>query len=80
MLKVLCDNMSMINLTKNLVYYSRIKHIEVKYHFIRHHMAWGNITIDYVDSKSNLTNILTKPLLEAEFNTLRRGLGMCLMN
>lgn len=70
----------MINLTKNLVYYSRIKHIEVKYHFIRHHMAWGNITIDYVDSKSNLTNILTKPLLEAEFNTLRRGLGMCLMN
>ena len=32
---ILCDNMSAISMTKNLVYHSRSKHIAIKHHFIR---------------------------------------------
>ena len=76
-LQVLCDNISTINLTKNPVHHSRTKHIEVKHHFIRDHVAKGDIVLNYVESKSNLADIFTKPLPENEFSHLRRELGMC---
>ena len=40
-----CDNMSAINISKNLVLHSRTKHIEIKYHFIREHVQKGTIDI-----------------------------------
>ena len=52
--QVLCDNISTINLTKNPVHHSRTKHIEVRHHFIRDHVARGDIALTYVESKSNL--------------------------
>ena len=73
------DNISSINLTKNPIQHSRTKHIEVKHHFIREHVANGNIKLEYIKSKSNLADIFTKPLPEAEFSQLRRKLGMCLV-
>ncbi|XP_074574593.1 secreted RxLR effector protein 161-like [Curcuma longa] len=75
--KVLCDNMSTINLTKNPVHHSRTKHIEIKHHFIRDHVARGDIELNYIESKSNLADIFTKPLPENEFTNIRRGLGIC---
>jgi len=39
------DNMSAINISKNLVLYSRIKHIEVKFHSIKENVHNGNIDI-----------------------------------
>ena len=32
---VLCDSQSAINFAANLVYHSKTKHIDVKYHFVR---------------------------------------------
>ena len=32
---VFCDNTSVINLSKNLVQHSKLKHIEIRYHFIQ---------------------------------------------
>ena len=32
---IYCDNVSAINLAKNLVHHSRTKHFDMKYHFIR---------------------------------------------
>ncbi|PKA47126.1 Retrovirus-related Pol polyprotein from transposon TNT 1-94 [Apostasia shenzhenica] len=74
---VLCDNISTINLTKNSINHSRTKHIEVKLHFIRYHVARGDIVLEHVGSKANLVDIFTKPLPENEFTNLRRELGMC---
>lgn len=78
-IKVLIDNISLINLTKNLIYHSRTKHIEVKYHFIRDHVTRWDIVLDYIEIKSNLADIFIKSLPKAEFNTLRQQLGMCLV-
>ncbi|CAM8945289.1 unnamed protein product [Rhodiola kirilowii] len=33
--KILCDNTSAINISKNPVQFSRTKHIEIRYHFLR---------------------------------------------
>lgn len=74
--KVLCDNTSSINLNKNIIHHSRSKYIKVKYHFVQDHIAKGYIVFDCVESKSNLANIFTKPLLKSKFSTLRRELGM----
>ena len=78
--KVLIDNISSINLTKNSVHHSRTKHIEIRHHFIRDHVTKGDIELKYIESKSNLADIFTKPLPESEFSNLRRQLGMFLID
>jgi len=40
-----CDNTSTINLTKNPIMRSRIKHIEIRHHFLRDHISKGNCVI-----------------------------------
>ena len=64
-----CDNTSAINLTKNPIQHSRTKHIEIRHHFIRDHVT-----------SNQITNILTKPLSEDQFCTLRGELGMIMQN
>ena len=44
-------NTSAINLTKNLIQYSRSKHIEIRYHFKREHVQNNDIILDYVCTK-----------------------------
>lgn len=50
--KVLCDNMNTINLTKNLIYHLRTKHIEMKYYFIKDQVVNGDFVRDYVELKA----------------------------
>ena len=40
-----CDNTSAINLTNNPVMHSRAKHIEIRYHFIRDHVACHDVCL-----------------------------------
>ncbi|GJW21301.1 hypothetical protein Tco_0031923 [Tanacetum coccineum] len=42
---VLCDNKSAIGLSKNPVLHSRIKHIEIRHHFLHDNVQKGNISI-----------------------------------
>ena len=68
-----CDNISIINLSKNPILHSRMKHIEIRHHFIRDQVANEIISLDYINSENQL---FTKPLNEERFYDLRRGLGM----
>nr|GEU30444.1 copia protein [Tanacetum cinerariifolium] len=73
---IMCDNKEAINLSKNPVQHSRIKHIEIRHHFLYENVQKGNISIERVSSEDNITDILTKPLKREPFNYLRLGLGM----
>ncbi|GKA37485.1 copia protein [Tanacetum coccineum] len=73
---VLCDNKGAIDLSKNPVLHSRIKHIEIRHHFLRDNVQKGNISIEKVSSEDNIADILTKPLKREPFNLLRLGLGL----
>jgi len=71
-----CDNTSAINLTKNPVYHSRTKHIEIRHHFIRDHVQKGDCLIEFVETSKQLADIFTKPLPKENFFFIRNELGI----
>jgi len=73
---LLCDNESAIKIAYNPVQHSRTKHIEIRNHFIRDHVARGDIELIYVPTKDQLADIFTKPLDEARFSYLRNELNI----
>ena len=72
----MCDNTSAINQTKNLVLHSRTKHVEIRHHFLREHVEKGDVAFKHVDSKNQLADIFTKPLVTESFVNIRGELGI----
>ncbi|GJZ49869.1 hypothetical protein Tco_0604059 [Tanacetum coccineum] len=68
---ILCDNKGAIDLSKNTVLHSRIRH-----HFLHDNVQKGHISIEKVSSVDNIADIIAKPLKRESFNYLRLGLGM----
>ena len=77
---ILCDNTSAINISKNPIQHSRKKHIDIKHHSILDHVLKGDIELEFVSTSEQLADILTKPLDEKTFISIRRRLGMCDLN
>ncbi|WVZ80759.1 hypothetical protein U9M48_028212 [Paspalum notatum var. saurae] len=73
---LLCDNESAVKLTNNPVQHSRTKHIDIRHHFIRDHVAKGGILLRNVGTKEQLADIFTKPLDESNFCRLRGELNV----
>ena len=70
------NNQRSLNLAHNPVYHDRTKHIEVRHHFIRDKILSGEINLDYVATKEQLADILTKALGRTAFERLRGQLGL----
>lgn len=70
------DNKSAIKLIKNPEYHRRTKHIDVKYHFIRHHYEEKDFQLRYVASGNQVADICTKPLAKRRFEDLRLMMGI----
>ena len=49
----------------------RSKHIAVKYHFFRHHVASGTINVERIDTSEQKADIFTKGLTAETFQTVR---------
>lgn len=64
------DNKSAIDMSKNLVQHSSIKHIDIRYHFIYQLMKEKVMSLDYVKTKDQFIDILTKPLDSKQFEYL----------
>ena len=73
---LLCDNESAVKLANNLVQHSRTKHIDIRHHFLRDHVAKNDISLEGVRTKDQLADIFTKPLDEATFYLLRNELSV----
>ena len=71
-----CDNISIINLSKNPIQYSTSKYIKIRYHFIRKHVANDDINLEYVNIENQLADIFIKSLKGDRFCSLRRELGV----
>jgi hypothetical protein len=74
--KLLVDNKSAISLTKNPVLHDRSKHIDIRYHLIRHYVEEGDLEIDYVSTDAQLADLLTKALGRVRFQELRSKIGV----
>jgi hypothetical protein len=73
---LLCDNESATRMTDNPIDHGRVKHIDIRYHFLRDQSQRGYIIIDHVSTHKQLTNIFTKPLNENIFCELRSELNI----
>ena len=71
-----CDNTSAICITKNPVFHFRTKYIEVRHHFIKDNLGKGNVSLEFVNTESQVADIFIKPLGDERFNTLRNMLGL----
>jgi hypothetical protein len=71
---IYCDNTSAISISKNPMMHSKMKHIPIKYHFLREQVAEKNIRVEYVGTKEQVENIFTKPLPRESFEYLRQRL------
>ena len=73
---LLCDNDAASKLTEDHVWHSHVKHIRVKYHYIREQILFGDLEVNRVRSHDNTADILTKPLNRSDFLRLRQYLGL----
>jgi hypothetical protein len=73
---LLCDNESAVKLANNPVQHSRTKHIDIRHHFLKDHVAKNDISLEGVRSEDQLADIFTKPLDEATFCRLRNELNV----
>jgi hypothetical protein len=51
---IYCDNTSAISISKNSMMHSKMKHIPIKYHFLREQVAEKNIRVEYVGTKKQV--------------------------
>jgi len=70
---VFCDSQSAIHLTKHQMYLERIKHIDVRYHFIREIKV---IKIKKIGTTDNPSNIMTKLVHLRKFEYYLKLLGV----
>ncbi|KAJ9535131.1 hypothetical protein OSB04_un001791 [Centaurea solstitialis] len=60
----------------NPVQHSKTKHIDIRYHFLKHHVEEGNVEMCFVNTQYQLADLLTKALDEKRFNFLVEKIGM----
>ena len=77
MMTLYCDNLSAIDISKNLVQHSKTKHIGIRHHLINELIEEKIITLEHIRSNLQLADIFTKPLDANSFEHLRAGLGVC---
>ena len=71
-----CDFESAIKIDHNLVQHSKLKHIALRYHFIKDHVDDDNIEVCFVRSSDQLTDIFKEALSQHMLNQILQGIGM----
>ena len=75
-----CDNMAAQARAKNNVYNGKSRHIRRKHNTIGRLLYNGIISIQYVKSKGNIVDPLTKGLPREQIEFTMRGMGLKLVN
>lgn len=73
---ILCDNNSAINLSEDPLLHSHVKHVHIKYHFLRERVISRELNVRYIHTKNNVADIFTKALPALQFTRLRGLLGI----
>jgi hypothetical protein len=73
---ILCDNNAARSLSEDPMLHPRVKHMDIKYHFLRENVQDNKVKLQYISSNDNVADILTKPLARDKFTRLRGFLGL----
>lgn len=75
-LRIDCGNQSAIFLAKNPTYHSKMKHIDVQYHFVRDMVESKKVLLEKVDTLNNVVDSLTKSMSTKKFSWCRATMGI----
>jgi hypothetical protein len=64
------DNTNAISVSKNLVLHSKMKHITIKYHFLKEKATNRVVQLNYIPSTEKIADIFTQPLAKTPFEYL----------
>jgi hypothetical protein len=70
------DNIGATYLTSNLIFHTRMKHIEVDYHFVRERVAQGSLEVRPISTRDQVAHGFTKPLTLRLLNQFKSNLNM----
>ncbi len=68
------DNQSTIKQASNLQSSARTKHIDVRHHFIKDHVARGDVVLEYLPTESQPADALTKNLDRVKVSSFRQSM------
>jgi len=71
-----CDNQAAISRAQNFIYNGKSRHIRRKHNIVKQLLSNGIISIDFVSSKDNLADPLTKGLNGECINCALRRMGL----
>ena len=72
------DNTASISIANNDMIHSRVKHLDVKLHFIRELINMKHVRVVHISTEHQLGDLLTKALAPARFEKLRNKI-LCLL-
>jgi hypothetical protein len=65
-----------VKLSENPVFHDRLKHIEIKYHYIRDMVQRKVVHVQYLPTHDRIVDIFTKPLAKMKFKYFRERLDL----
>ena len=68
------DYQGAMNIAKNSVHYQRMKHIDIKYHFIRLEIQEGRINLEYIPTEENMADIFSKAASRNKLESFRTSM------
>ena len=74
--KIFADNQGAISFSKNRIASEKLKHLEVKYNFVRDCVEKGKVYFEYVQSNNNLADLFTKSVTGVKTEDFVSKLGL----
>ena len=65
-----------MKLSENPMFHDKLKHIEIKYHYIWDMVQRGVVNLKYVAMDEQIIDVLTKPLARVKFKYFRERLDV----
>jgi hypothetical protein len=74
--RLLMDNQSALQVAKNPEHHGRMKHLDLRYFWLRHQIQSGAIKPEYVPTQEMAADMLTKSLPKPAIEKFRRMMGL----
>ena len=73
---LLSDSQSALDISENPARYRQAKHIDIRYHAIRHYIHDRKIEVDYIPSEHQPADLFTKALGPTKHARFARAIGL----
>ena len=76
-LTIYCNSQLAIAMSKNPEHHSRMKHIDVMYHWLKEKVEKGLLKLHFMPTEDMVANVLMKDLARIKHEKCRTGFGIC---